>query len=219
MIEIYGPHNARWLRFLSSLSKSENLNKEMNLRFFFLQRTADLSNHEGIQSAAANIAETIRRTNSGFARLQLCKTALYNQTAFIRPSNQTDDFDIVQTAADDMPPGFGAIPLIIGIGVAVVVLVTGALATVKICDTIQAKAIADLKLEQLKAEQIFAQSSPTVQNKWNQFRQIQAPLLKEIDRLQGQNQGLFGGIGESLKGIALFAVAAFVLFRVFESNK
>lgn len=218
MINIYGVHHSRWLRFLTALQRSESLNKEMNLRFFLLKRTADLAGNEGLSAAVVAIGETVRKTNSGFARLLLCKTALYQQTAFVRPSNQMDDFDIVQTAADDMPPGFGAIPLIIGVGIAVVVLVTGALATVKVCDTIQSKAIADLQMEQLKAEQLFAQSPATVQNRWTQFKQLQAPLLKEIDRLQGQNQGIFGGLGESIKTIAMFAIAAFVLFKVLDKT-
>jgi hypothetical protein len=219
MMEISGQNNRRWQSFQTAIARSEKLNKEMNLRFFLLQRSADLSNHEGLISSVSVISETIRKTNSGFSRLLLVKKALEDRTAFFRPDNQKDDFDIVTTGQDDYPSGFGAIPLIIGIGIAVVVLVSGALATVKVCDTIQQKAIADIKLEQLKAEQVFAASPPSMQAKWMQFKQIQAPLLKEIDRLSSNNTGFLGDLGSSIRSLAMVAVAAFVLFKVIDHGE
>jgi hypothetical protein len=215
-IEINGASYQRYQRFIQALRYSESLNREMNLRFFFLQRSADLAQNEAISAAVSAIGATVRSTNSGFARLVLCRSSLENRTVFIRPDNAKDDFDIVSTGSDEYPAGFGAIPFLIGVGVAVVVLVTGALATVKVCDTIQQKAIADIKIESLKSEQLFAASSPTVQNRWTQFKQLQAPLLKEIDRLQGQNQGMFGGLGDSIKTMVMIALAAFVLFKVLD---
>lgn len=217
MIQVYGVHLTRWTNFVSKMTELESKNKEMNLRFFVLKKSLAVGNLP--ETNLDWIKAEIQEANTIFLKLDAAKSLVLENKAFIRPLDMYNDFDIVQPY--EQASGLGLIPLIIGAGIAVAALISAAIMTTEICDTVEKKAIADLRTEQIKAEQTYAKADPATQQKWKEFKEINKPLLEEIDRLSNQNNtgglglGGFGGILSNAGFVLVAGLAVFLAIKIF----
>jgi hypothetical protein len=217
MVEITGKDLARYQQWRERLKLLQKPNIAMNLRLFLLRKTTEFAREKLLVEPWMNeiepLTETAARINRGYYKLRLADDNLLNRSNWIR--SQENDFAIVapiQGEALTEFQGFGIVPLIVGSAVAVVVIVAAAYAAVNICDSMQAKTIADLKLAQLQAEKTFSNSPPAVQDSWLKFKKLQEPVEQTINRLSSGS--LVDKIGMA-GNLLLLGLGVFLVMKVF----
>lgn len=218
MIQIYGKHLERWERFKTLFNVAESKNTEMNLRFVLLTNSYKVGQID--QTNFEDLRSQIRAANDSYFRLKTAKDAVEANKAFIRPFEAYADFDIVVPSEENI--GFGLIPLIIGAGIAISVLISATIMTTKICDTVETQAIADLRTEQLKAEQAYSKADPATKQRWDDFKKANKPLMEEINRLSEKNGtgGLgFGGMVQNIGFVLVAGLAVFLALKIFGGDR
>jgi hypothetical protein len=198
-------------------------NTEMNLRYFLLSRTINLSKSmtaiPGLPiEINQNIEVEIAKINNGLSKLKIACDNVNNQQLFLRFGQ--NDFDIVSDKNDQEPltdfSGFGVAPLIVGAGI-FAVIVAGAWSTLKVCEYLTTKTNSDLKIAQLKAEQAFANSTPLAQQAWKNFKSLQKPVEDKISALDSLKDSVSSFLG-SAGSLVLFGLAAMLAFKLFKKE-